>query len=241
MEEYKKLMDEMPNIAKAISGFPDKIQEKAFDVLVGALVGYKQMPTNVPIQQSVTKAQPPRMGSYDLSSIATKTPDGKFHLSVRDLKASTASDATKRLVYILIKTYTQLMGSQTVSRNEIINPYLKAWRLYDGNARKFLANDPGITRSGDNGDLYGLDIHAEKEAEQYIQEIFSPDTTGTWKPGSRKNKKKKGTDVEAVEGDEEEFEDEESEEESEERTEESPQENATPPDFQENPVQQKLK
>jgi len=119
----------------------------------------------------------------DLSDVATVTPEGQFHLSVRDLKASNTKDATKRLVYVIIRSYTQLMKTQSVSRKDIINPELLQWRLASGSVRGYIAADKGIIVQGDQ---LSLDQHALNEADQFINEIQDPSKVGSWKPESGK-------------------------------------------------------
>ncbi|MFA6462010.1 MAG: hypothetical protein WCV90_07130 [Candidatus Woesearchaeota archaeon] len=185
-ETYDKIVEKMPEIAKIVSSFPEKVQDKAFDLLISNLIGEGITKGVSPKTTDVPKA----IQNYAMSSlagIAMKTSDGNFHLSIRDLKATSASDAAKRLTYVIIRAYNKIMGEAAVSRKETINPHIESWRLNSGNTRNFLANDPGIIR---NGDKYSLDIHAEAEADEFIKEIQDSNVSGNWKPNSRIPKKK---------------------------------------------------
>jgi len=201
MTQYEKLMKEFPEIAKVISGFPEAVQPKAFDVLVSSLIGGV-----IPVVQSSAKPvsmksnQLPQVPSGDITGIAMKTQDGQFHFSVRDIKATNQWDAAKRLTYVLIRAYTKVMGTETVSRKEVINPFLTSWRVYDGNTRRFLANDPGLVR---NGDQFSLDIHAEQEADGFIRDILNTEVTAKWKPGSTKRGRKKKNSKDSAESSDE--------------------------------------
>ena len=186
MEKYNKLMKELPEIGKVVSSLPETVQGKAFDIIVSTLLEREQtLPVTPPISPKSDTGVP--ISGNDLSAIGTKASDGSFHFSVRDLKATTAWDATKRLTYVLVRAYTQIMGTETASRKNVINAHLRSWRLYDGNARKFLANDAGIIR---NNDELKLDKHASDEADQFIREIADQNVTGSWKPTTKKNRKK---------------------------------------------------
>lgn len=189
-DKYDKVIEKMPEIAKMVSSFPEKVQDRAFDLLVSTLIGgvtvsKPRVEREKTLETAKAKTIYPQSA---LAGVAMKTNEGNFHFSVRDLKASSATDAAKRLTYVLIRSYTELMNEETASRKEIINPHMQSWRLNSGNTRNFLANDPGIVR---NGDKYSLDIHAEKEADEFIAEIQDSSITGSWKPNSRVGPKKK--------------------------------------------------
>lgn len=184
MEQYEKLRKELPEIAKVVSLFPEPVQGKAFDVLVSSLIE-GALPSKLGAIQITNPIAAPSESTttcMDIAGVAMKDTNGQFHFSVRDVKASNAIDAVKRLTYVLIRAYIQVMGVKTVSRKAIINPHLSAWRLYNGNARRFIAGDPGIIK---NGDELSLDVHAEKEADTYIKEILDANVQGKWKRGTK--------------------------------------------------------
>lgn len=196
MKKYDELKGELPNIAKVVSNFPPSVQEKVYDLLLSSFLkgeisfmkqheGKKQSMPPMPDETIPT-------GFEDIASISS---DGNFHVSVRDLKAKNALDAAKRLAYVAIKTYTQLSGEKSVSRRKIITPLLRAWRLDDGNTRSKMATDPGIRKDGDQ---YSLDIHAQKEADEFIIQIRDPDISGQWRPGEKTTTRKKRASKQAV-------------------------------------------
>ena len=51
-----------------------------------------------------------------------------------------------------------------------------------------ISNDSGIIQ---NGDEVSLDIHSEKEAQQFINDIKDTDKSGKWSPNSSSKKHKK--------------------------------------------------
>lgn len=193
MEHFEKLKEHLPDIAKIVATFPPSLQEKVYNTLVSELLGREsEVPVKDP-EQPLTESIKQSQVEGDLSAIATLTPEGQYHSSIRDIKAKNAKDAAKRLVYVLIRSYAKLMNTPSVSRKEIINPELIRWRLADGNSRAIIAKDRGIIKQGD---LLSLDQHAQNEADQYIQDINDLGKTGTWKPGMIKKQRRKKTDSE---------------------------------------------
>jgi hypothetical protein len=185
MEHFEKLKANLPDIAKIVAGFPEPLQENVYNTLVSALLG-----KNVEISQSDKTDKSETTSDHadkKMSSIATITSDGKYHLTVRDLKASNSNDAMKRLVYVIIQSYIKLMKTKSVSRKEIINPEIIKWRLQNENKRGYIVSDKGILKDGDQ---LCLDQHAQNEADQFIQEIENPEISGTWKPESVKRTKR---------------------------------------------------
>lgn len=192
-EDYKKLMAEMPKIAEVVKSFPESMQQQVFDRLVNELKGVQESAPSLKSPTTDNSSRPAKAASAghtnrhpDLTGICTVR-SGEFHFTVRDLKAKNAKDAGKRLVYVLIYAYMRAMEVDSVSRKSVITPQLNSWRLNDGNIRGLISKDPGILK---NGDLYSLDVHGEKEAEGFIQEIKDPNVAGSWSPSSKKRKKK---------------------------------------------------
>ena len=194
MDRFNTLKEQMPEIAKIVTTFPEHIQGKVFDTLVYELLGKTEITKNIDIK----KVNPPLPITSDeladLSTIASVTPDGHYHLVIRDLKATNAKDAVKRLVYVLIRSYTKLTNSTSVSRKDIVNPELTKWRLADGNARNYIATDRGILKQGDQ---LCLDKHAQDEADQFIDDINNPQIIGSWKPSSVKKVRRSKNDHES--------------------------------------------
>jgi len=187
MENFEKLKENLPEIAKIVATFPEPLQGKVYDTLISELLGEKGDTGIIKSKKDNLTPPTPVHDNDELSAIATLIPDGQYHLSIRDLKATNAKDAVKRLVYVIIRSYTQLMNSAFVSRKDIINPELSRWRLADGNSRNYIAIDRGIIK---NGDQLCLDHHAQNEADQFILDIKDSEKTGTWKPGSGKRQRR---------------------------------------------------
>ncbi len=189
MERFDTLKEQMPEIAKIVATFPEHIQGKVFDTLVYELLGKNENAKKTESQKDIILPTTPSQELDNLSSIASVTPDGSYHLVIRDLKANNAKDAVKRLIYVLIRSYTKLTNSTTVSRKDIINPELAKWRLADGNSRAYIANDRGILKQGDH---LCLDKHAQNEADQFINDINNSQIIGSWKPNAiKKNRRTK--------------------------------------------------
>jgi hypothetical protein len=179
VNNYSKLKKELLSISKLIKQFPEQVQPKVLDILVRAYLGEECTQVGNQKEKGINL---PSKTKLELPDIATFNEKGDFILTVRDVKASSQADAVKRLTYVAIRSYLKLKSDETkVSRQKIINPILSKWRVYDGNARLFLANDRGIIR--ENG-LLSLDIHATKEADEFIKDIIDPKKSGSWSPGS---------------------------------------------------------
>lgn len=125
------------------------------------------------------KQQDPSLEN-ELPGIATITDSGEFKVLIRDLKANSEKEAGLRLALLTIHSYIKLTGENTVSSRKIVTPALKEWRLHTGNVRKVISDHKGIIRDGDK---LSLDIHAKKEAEDFLNEINDETIVGTWKPG----------------------------------------------------------
>lgn len=128
----------------------------------------------------------PQLGDDEIPGIAKIDKEGKFHLTVRDLKAKGTIDAAMRLVHIAVRAHGLLSGEREVSSKNVVLPLLKSWRVYDGNTRAAIARHKGIVRSGD---MLQLDVHAEKDADKYIADTLDADVQGSWKPTARLKKK----------------------------------------------------
>ena len=89
--------------------------------------------------------------------------------------------AAMRLVHAVVFAHQQLLGTGA-SRKDVVNPALKRYRLYDGNARVAIARHNGLLR---NGDVVTLDVHATRDAERYVAEICDSTISGSWNPDSK--------------------------------------------------------
>lgn len=192
-EQYEQLKYELPSISEVVKLFPDSVQIKVFDLLVGQFLGKQIAASSDGAEGDKTHLELP---SASWEGIALLDEKGEFHLQVRDVKASSQIDATKRLTYVTIRAFMALKGEK-VSRRRLITPILEKWRAYGGKPRDFLANDVGIIR---DGDLYSLDVHAMSEADEFIRQIKDSSVQGSWKPSAgtsrRRGKVEKNEDEE---------------------------------------------
>lgn len=122
----------------------------------------------------------------EIPGIAKLDDSGKFHLTIRDVKAKNTNDAAIRIALVSIYAY-QKFTSENLSSRKILKPILEDWRAYTGNTRAAIASHKGIIR---NGDELSLDKHAEKDAENYIKEILDEKVNGSWEPRDHSRKKK---------------------------------------------------
>lgn len=187
-EKYEKLILEMPKIAEVVKKFPENMQKEVFDRLVTEFNGSNNSTQTSSSSSSSSEVIKPEIKPKPITSennfagICTQRSE-KYHFTARDLKAKSARDAAKRLIYVVVYSYKQIMGEDTVSRKEVLNPLLEKWRLNNANTRGYISNDRGILQ---NGDLLSLDFHAEKEAKMFITEILDENKEGKWSPESSK-------------------------------------------------------
>ena len=135
------------------------------------------------------KSITPTHGGKEIAGLTRLNGDGKVEITVRDPKGRSAGDTAKRLIYLAIRA-AQLLGQETVSRKELLNPLLTRWRLNNGNTRRMIGSDRGLLKSGDS---LSLDIPAAKEADEFLREALDPTVDGGWKPGTgRRTSKKTG-------------------------------------------------
>ena len=131
----------------------------------------------------------------EIPGIARVTEAG-LEITVRDLKAKSALDASIRLAHVVLLAKEKLTGAKTVSSRKEL-PILKQWRLYDGNTRVALGQHKGIHR---NGDDLSLDAISRRDAEMFIQQVLDDSVLGSWNPNGRPRKaiKKSGKGKAAV-------------------------------------------
>lgn len=137
---------------------------------------------SVPENTTVSPRTPAPTRTDEMSGIARVTESGQLQITIRDLKASSKSDATLRLVHVAVLAHEQLLGTGA-SRTAFLTPTLKRYRLYDGNARRAISQHKGLLR---DGDVISLDAHATKDAERYVAEICDASVLGSWKPDGKK-------------------------------------------------------
>jgi len=183
-EKYESLKKELPSIAESVKNFPDALQGSVFNLLISNFLGEsitKPNASQAPVHQEEGKTEIPGIARLDSS--------GNFNITIRNPKATSKEDAYKKLTYMIIRAYLMLKpGESGISRKDVINPILKKWRLNDGNCRKFLANDVGISR---DGDIFSLDVHASEEADDFMKQVLDDSVLTNWTISSRTAKKKK--------------------------------------------------
>ncbi|PIN99763.1 hypothetical protein COT72_04995 [archaeon CG10_big_fil_rev_8_21_14_0_10_43_11] len=184
---YELLKEKLPEIVEFVKQLPENLQEKSLEMLLLSL-----FEGNIKKESSEPIILPERSQDIkQINKLGYKTDSGEFHFLLRNisnLKAKNGIDAIKRLIYVLIRIYTQVMDVETISRKDIINPELKNWRLYHGSSYDFLANDRGILKNNDN---YSLDKTAEIEADEFISEVLNDSIEQGWVPSSKRKSNKK--------------------------------------------------
>ena len=130
--------------------------------------------------------------SSELSDLAEVDEDGSLDLHIRSFKAKNKIDCVNRLVHVVIYLHEKLTGEREIA-GPVINKFLEDWRLYDGNARRFLAAHKGIKVKGTKGAqrTYYLDNPGKKEAEKFISEIRDDSVQGKFDPTKTQKKRAK--------------------------------------------------
>ena len=121
----------------------------------------------------------------EIPGVARLTDAGHLEITVRDLKAKSATDAAIRLAHIVLLAKEKLTGSKTTSSRKELTPILKQWRVYDGNTRAALGQHKGIHRKDDE---LSLDAISRQEAESYIAQVLDDSIHGPWNPVGRGRK-----------------------------------------------------
>lgn len=111
---------------------------------------------------------------------------GRITLLETRLKALSKRDYGIRLAIIFLY-YKLLKGKEKVERNEL-NSIIKDASLYDGNFRRWIANNNLI---GVQDDEIELKAPGRDKAKEYIAEIYDGSKTDKWKLGSPARKRKK--------------------------------------------------
>ena len=133
----------------------------------------------------VTNPPPVSADKREIEGIAELDDEGNLQITVRDLKAKNKKSAALRLVHIIIHAHEALLGEPPSSRN-VVTPWLKQYRLYDGNIRAEISSHKGILRQGE---VLKLDAHAKREAEEFIREALDPSVVGKWDPNLKPRKR----------------------------------------------------
>lgn len=117
-----------------------------------------------------------------LNGVAEKDAQGRVHIVATDLKAESAIDAAKRLLYVTLLARRDLLKEPNSPRKDVMET-LRQWALYDGNSRALVASDKALLKQGRK--TLSLSTPAVETAWGYVKEIQNPKVKGSWKPSSR--------------------------------------------------------
>jgi hypothetical protein len=113
---------------------------------------------------------------------------------VGDLKAKSAMDAAKRLIYITLLVRRDLLQEKKTKR-AIVNDVLKSYNLYDGNTRNIIPKDRALVCEG--LEYVSLSGAATPIAWEYVKAVQDSSVTGSWRPTTvrkrRAKSKKRGS------------------------------------------------
>ncbi len=123
---------------------------------------------------------PERREAGPLGEIFHRNTDGQLRLMNSRLKPKNQSDFVRRLSVLFLHEYAKA-GEDMVSR-EKLNKILEDAKVYDGNARKWIANNDLLSH---DGDLIGLSLPGRERAEEVLWEVANPDIDPKWTLGSR--------------------------------------------------------
>lgn len=127
-----------------------------------------------------------KMGKGDLEGVAERDEQGNMHIVAQDLKATSAIDAARRLLYVGLLARRELLGEKKSPRADVMG-LLKSYRLYDGNARKMVASEKGLIPEGRK--FLSISSAAMPTAWEWVREMQDQNTKGRWTPtGSRKRR-----------------------------------------------------
>ena len=123
---------------------------------------------------------PERREAEPLGEIFHRNADGQLRLMNSRLKPKNQSDFVRRLSVLFLHEHAKA-GEDMVSR-EKLNKILEDAKVYDGNARKWIANNDLLSH---DGDLIGLSLPGREWAEEVLREVANPDIDPKWTLGSR--------------------------------------------------------
>jgi hypothetical protein len=126
-------------------------------------------------------------GHASLDGIAEKDDDGNVNLVVADLKAKSAMDAAKRLIYITLLARRELLAEKKTER-ATVNDVLRSYNLYDGNTRGIIPSDKALVAEGRK--FVSLSTAALPRAWEFVKEIHDPAVSGAWSPTVRRRRSK---------------------------------------------------
>jgi len=193
-ERYKKLKETLPEIAELVKLFPEGLQERVLEVLLGEFQGVRpsrQVVTTESGQIPAGELQLQEAQGKKIPKVAKLDENGKLKLTVRikGLKANGATDATKRLIYVALRANEILTSKKTLHWLNDLSPLLRESNLY--RYRAVFYSDTCLDREGEDGYLVALDDDARKEADKFIEEIQDKNVVRDWKPKPKSSPKKK--------------------------------------------------
>jgi hypothetical protein len=121
--------------------------------------------------------------------VAEKDAEGRVHIVATDLKASSAIDAAKRLLYVGLLARRELLKETTSPRKDMME-MLQQWALYDGNSRAMVAADRALLKQGRTS--LSLSTPAISTAWGYVKDIQNSKLEGSWKSSSGRRPRRGG-------------------------------------------------
>jgi hypothetical protein len=122
-----------------------------------------------------------RASAGTFKGVAENDAEGRVHIVAADLKANSAIDAAKRLLYVGLLARRELLKETTSPRKDVME-MLQKWALYDGNSRAMLAADRAVLKQGRTS--LSLSTPAISTAWGYVKDIQNPRLEGSWKGSS---------------------------------------------------------
>ena len=129
---------------------------------------------------SESSLPPERREAEQLGKIFHRNTDGQLRLMNSRLKQNSQSDFVIRLSVLFLHAHATA-GEEMVLR-EKLNKILKDAKVYDGNARKWIANADLLSHDEDS---IGLSLPGRERAEEVLREVADPNIDTKWTLGSR--------------------------------------------------------
>lgn len=131
---------------------------------------------------SESSLPPERRETDQLGKIFRPNADGELLLMNSRLKQVSQSDFVQRLSVLFL--HAQATAGEEMVPREKLNKILKDTKVYDGNARKWIANTDLLSHDEDS---IGLSLPGRERAEEVLQEVANPDIDTKWILGSRQS------------------------------------------------------
>ena len=125
---------------------------------------------------------PERSEAEQLEGIFRRNTDGQLLLINSRLKQNSQRDFVKRLSVLFLLKYA-MAGEEMVPREQL-NKILEDAKVYDGNARQWIANADLLSH---DGDLIGLSLPGREWAEEVLREVADPNIETKWIVGSKQS------------------------------------------------------